>query len=91
MHGHLSRRRNGKEQENGEKWAPARTLPPSPKRPHFAPLRIPLGNAPHSNQIVDGVERRLQTLAVLMFLNSPALFLAAFFFLCAIPLLWPVL
>jgi hypothetical protein len=46
--------------------------------------------APETYSVVDGVERRLQTLAVLWFLNAPILCLGLFFFLCAIPLLWPV-
>ncbi|PSN65323.1 diacylglycerol O-acyltransferas-like protein 2B [Corynespora cassiicola Philippines] len=44
----------------------------------FAPLNVPL-------------QRRLQTLAVLIHTLSIAGSLAIFFFLCAIPLLWPIL
>ncbi|KAL8675327.1 MAG: hypothetical protein Q9168_000284 [Polycauliona sp. 1 TL-2023] len=45
---------------------------------HFAPFSVPL-------------KRRLQTLMVLSHTLSIALFLTAFFLLCAIPLFWPVL
>ncbi|KAF2474966.1 diacylglycerol O-acyltransferas-like protein 2B [Lindgomyces ingoldianus] len=44
----------------------------------FAPLNVPL-------------QRRLQTLAVLMHTLSIAGTLTIFFFLCSIPLLWPIL
>lgn len=44
----------------------------------WAPLNVPL-------------QRRLQTLVVLMHSLSIVLLLAVFFFLCAIPLLWPVI
>ncbi|KAF1965008.1 diacylglycerol O-acyltransferas-like protein 2B [Bimuria novae-zelandiae CBS 107.79] len=44
----------------------------------FAPLNVPL-------------QRRLQTLAVLMHTLSIAGLVSIFFFLCAIPILWPVL
>ncbi|KAF2876444.1 diacylglycerol O-acyltransferase 2A [Massariosphaeria phaeospora] len=44
----------------------------------FAPLNVPL-------------QRRLQTLAVLMHTLSIAGTLGIFFFLCSIPLLWPIL
>ncbi|KAF2133903.1 diacylglycerol O-acyltransferas-like protein 2B [Dothidotthia symphoricarpi CBS 119687] len=44
----------------------------------FAPMNVPL-------------QRRLQTLAVLMHTLSIAGGLAIFFFLCSIPLLWPIL
>ncbi len=45
---------------------------------HFAPFSVPL-------------KRRLQTLMVLSHTLSIALFLTAFFLLCAIPLFWPLL
>ncbi|KAI4285409.1 MAG: hypothetical protein L6R38_000648 [Xanthoria sp. 2 TBL-2021] len=45
---------------------------------HFAPISVPL-------------KRRLQTLMVLSHTLSIALFLTAFFLLCAIPLFWPLL
>ncbi|KAL8768470.1 MAG: hypothetical protein Q9203_005653 [Teloschistes exilis] len=45
---------------------------------HFAPLSVPL-------------QRRLQTLMVLAHTLSIALFLGTFFFLCTIPLFWPLL
>lgn len=45
---------------------------------HFAPLSVPL-------------QRRLQTLMVLTHTLSIALFLGSFFFLCTIPLFWPLL
>ncbi|KAF2645800.1 diacylglycerol O-acyltransferase 2 [Massarina eburnea CBS 473.64] len=44
----------------------------------FAPLNVPL-------------QRRLQTLAVLMHTLSVAGLVGIFFFLCAIPILWPIL
>jgi hypothetical protein len=44
----------------------------------FAPLNVPL-------------QRRLQTLAVLMHTLSIAGLITVFFFLCSIPLLWPIL
>jgi 2-acylglycerol O-acyltransferase 2 len=44
----------------------------------FAPLNVPL-------------QRRLQTLMVLFHTLSIALFVSTFFFLCAIPLFWPLL
>jgi 2-acylglycerol O-acyltransferase 2 len=47
-------------------------------RMRWAPLNVPL-------------QRRLQTLAVLMHTLSIAGTLAIFFFLCSIPLLWPIL
>ncbi|KAL8836374.1 MAG: hypothetical protein Q9170_002947 [Blastenia crenularia] len=45
---------------------------------HFAPISVPF-------------QRRLQTLMVLIHTLSIALFLTAFFLLCSIPLLWPLL
>lgn len=45
---------------------------------HFAPLSVPL-------------KRRLQTLLVLAHTLSVAGLLAVFFFLCSIPLFWPIL
>ncbi|KAF1945379.1 diacylglycerol O-acyltransferase 2A [Clathrospora elynae] len=50
----------------------------SRSRIRFAPMNVPL-------------QRRLQTLAVLMHTLSIVGGLAIFFFLCSIPLLWPVL
>jgi hypothetical protein len=50
----------------------------TPCRIHWAPLNVPL-------------QRRLQTLAVLMHTLSIAGTVAIFFFLCTIPLLWPIL
>ncbi|KAF2281061.1 diacylglycerol O-acyltransferas-like protein 2B [Westerdykella ornata] len=44
----------------------------------FAPLNVPL-------------QRRLQTLAVLIHTLTPFCLLTIFFFLCSIPLLWPIL
>ena len=44
----------------------------------WAPLNVP-------------IQRRLQTLAVLWHSTAIALFLSFFFFLCAIPLIWPLL
>lgn len=49
-----------------------------PDRIRWAPLNVPL-------------QRRLQTLAVLMHTLSIAGTLTIFFFLCSIPLLWPIL
>ena len=45
---------------------------------HFAPFSVPL-------------QRRLQTLMVLLHTLSIALLLTVFFFLCSIPLFWPIL
>ena len=45
---------------------------------HFAPFSLPL-------------QRRLQTLMVLLHTLSIALLLTVFFFLCSIPLFWPIL
>ena len=74
---------------NGDKWL----KPPPPIHPHFAPLRVPIGTflppSPHGSRW-PRTERRLQTLAVLCFINAPICCLGCFFFLCAIPLLWPV-
>ncbi|MCJ1431771.1 diacylglycerol O-acyltransferase 1 [Xylographa pallens] len=47
-------------------------------RIHWAPLNVPL-------------KRRLQTLVVLWHTLCIALFLTTFFFLCAVPLFWPLL
>ena len=47
-------------------------------RIHFAPLTVPL-------------QRRFQTLMVLLHTLSIALLLTVFFFLCTVPLLWPIL
>ena len=44
----------------------------------FAPMNVPL-------------QRRLQTLVVLFHSTSLALSISAFFFLCAIPIFWPLL
>ena len=45
---------------------------------HFAPFSVPL-------------QRRLQTLVVLGHTLSVAILLTSFFFLCSIPLLWPII
>ncbi|KAI9749362.1 MAG: diacylglycerol O-acyltransferase 1 [Lichina confinis] len=47
-------------------------------RIHWAPLRLPF-------------QRRLQTLVVLLHTLSVALLVSSFFFLCAIPITWPLL
>lgn len=48
------------------------------RRIHFAPFSVPL-------------QRRLQTLVVLLHTLSVALLLTSFFILCSIPLFWPII
>ena len=70
--------------------------PPAPATAAAAALALCTAQSPHPYHSRSGIQvltagRRLQTLAVLWFINAPVLCLGLFFFLCAIPLLWPVL